>query len=379
MSEFWLIEQATLESMQSAMARGVDSAQLAQFEASAADPQSRILSVAGKVAQINVQGVLTDKPNYFARYWGGGNTTYGEITQALAEAERDIDVKEAVMVIQSGGGQASDALFDTLAAIETFSKPITARIKGVGASAAYALASQADKIEATNAATRVGSIGVVIQFAVSDDIVTITSSKSPNKAPDVRTEEGKAAVRAELDDTHAIFVDAIAKGRKTTIDKVDAEFGQGSVLLAGEAKTRRMIDAIVGSIPETGNKSETKNNKMTLAELQVQHPEAYQAAVSEGANLERKRVTDHLKVGQASGAVDIAVKAISEGTPFADLQADYMAAQFKKTETKDRQDDANDANAAIDGAAKDKEVQQDQGDLTFAAFSGTSNHYVHNG
>lgn len=376
MNETWLLDQATLDAMHRAIERGVmpTAEQQAELEAAAMQPESRIMRVSGPIAQISVEGVLTERPNFFARYYGPGNTTYGEIDQALAQAQADSDIKEAYLDIRSGGGQASDALFSTLAAIEAFSKPITARIRGVGASAAYAIASQADKIVASNKATRVGSIGVVVQFLVQDDIVTITSSKAPNKAPDLTTEEGKATVRAELDDLHAIFVDAIAKGRKTSVDKVNAEYGMGSVLLASDALERGMIDGIVASIPETATTT-TANTKMTLAELKAQHQEAYQAAVSEGVNQERKRASDHLKMAETSGASELAFKAIKEGTPLADIQVDYMAALMARKETDSRQEDSDAANAAAD-KAKDKNPEQDQGDQTWAAFTGSRPNFI---
>ena len=51
-------------------------------------------------------------------------------------------------------------------------------------------------------------------------------------------------VREELDAMHKIFVDSIAEGRSVTTEKVNAEFGQGGTLLAGEALKRGMIDAV---------------------------------------------------------------------------------------------------------------------------------------
>lgn len=381
MNDYWLLDPLVAAQFRRVLDSGFlpSADQIAEIEARVSDGSggSPIMSVAGDTARITVQGVLTERPSWLAAIFGGGNTTYSQIIQALAEAESDPAIRQAELHVNSGGGQIA-GLFETLAAEEAFSKPLVAKVGSVAASAAYALASQADSIEAANPATRVGSIGVVVEMYVDPDTVSITSTNAPKKRPDVSTEEGKAMVREELDDLHAIFVDAIATGRNTTSEKVNAEFGQGGVFLAGKALKNGMIDRISGSIPGTktnASKTETvKSTTMTLAELKAQFPEVFQAAVSEGVEQERKRAADHLKVGKASGAMDVAIKAISEGTPFADLQADYMAANMRRKETEDRQDDADGTNAVIDGAdksAKDKEI--DDGDQTFAAFSALRN------
>lgn len=343
--------------------------QLAALEEQAADT-SNIMTLAGDTARIGVEGVLTEKPNWLAAFFGGGNTTYESIRSALAEAEADPNVKQVELLINSGGGQVA-GMFETLAAEQTFSKPLVAKVKHVGASAAYAIASQADTIEAANPATRVGSIGVAVEFSVSPFSVSIASTNAPKKRPDVRTEEGRADVRAELDDLHGIFVDAIAAGRKTTIDRINAEFGEGGVLLAGEALKRGMIDRIGGTIPATKPSASAKK-QMTLADLKAQHSDVFQAAKDEGANSERDRVIAHLTLGKQSGAIDVAIEAIEKGEELtASRQAQYMAAAMTTQETNARQAETDDANAIVDGAKPDaaKPASQDEGDQTWAAFN----------
>ena len=50
-----------------------------------------------------------------------------------------------------------------------------------------------------------------------------------------------------VDGLDELFAEAIADGRGTTIEKVNADFGQGATLLADEAVKRGMIDSIAGS------------------------------------------------------------------------------------------------------------------------------------
>lgn len=341
----------------------------ARYAASASETASRLLTVTGNSAEVAVRGVITKAPSFLAMLFGGGNTTYDEIIAALAEAEADPTVDNITLSIDSPGGHF-DGLFDALAAIEGTSKPVKALISNVGASAAYALASQADEIVASNRAARIGSVGVAATIGVDDSEVTITSTNAPKKRPDVTTEEGRAMVREELDAMHEIFVDAIVEGRGSTIEKVNAEFGQGATLLAGEALKRGMIDAIAESslkaVKSTktttalngGNQPETGN--MDLKQLKAQHPDVYSAAVQEGVDQERDRVTAHLTMGEASCDTKTAFAAIKDGSDMtATLQAQYMTAGMNRNDVANRQDDDVHASAGDNANASDS---QDSGE-----------------
>jgi ClpP class serine protease len=351
--------------------------QQANFEASrlsAGGASSRILSVAGSSAEVAVKGVITKAPSFLAMLFGGGNTTYPEVISALAEADSDPEIEDITLAIDSPGGHF-DGLFDTLAAIQGTSKPIKAVVSNVGASAAYAIASQADEIVAANRATRVGSVGVVATFQLFENEVSITSTNAPKKRPDVTTEEGKAMVREELDAMHEIFVDAIAEGRDTSVDTVNAEFGQGATLLADEALKRGMIDAVAApslkvvkntqtsTARSGGNKPEI--GSMNLKELKAQHPDVYAAAVQDGVDQERDRVSAHLIMGEKSGAMETASAAIKDGSGMtATLQATYLTAGMNRSDVGDRQDDEAGANAGDNASASN-----DQGDAGDAVAS----------
>lgn len=359
---WWLLENSVRKAIEAAQNAGVVPTveQQTQFEAThtalAADSNSRILSVAGNSAEIAIKGVITQTPSFLAMLFGGGNTTYPEIISALAEAEADTSITEIILAIDSPGGQF-DGLFDTLAAIQTTTKPVKAVISNLGASAAFAIASQADEIIATNVAARIGSIGVAATFGINENEITITSTNSPKKRPDVTTLEGIAMVREELDAMHEIFVDAIAEGRGTTTEKINAEFGQGATLLAGEALKRGMIDGIaktslrlVGNAESTTSAQKGGDNSekgpMDLTTLKAEHSATYAAAMEDGVTKERDRVTAHLTMGKASGDMKTAITAISEGSEMtATITAQYQVASMNRNDVNSRQDDDVDANA----------------------------------
>jgi len=324
----------------------------------------RALTVAGDQAEISVRGLLTQAPmGFMAWLMGFENTTYGDIIAALAAADADPDVKAIILATDSPGGEW-DGMFEALNAINRTVKPVTARVDALGASAAFAVVSQADSITAANLGVRVGSIGVAIDTIIYDGgpviDVSIASTPAPKKRPDLLTPEGKAIAREELDELHALFVNTIAAGRTAaTGEAFDAErinqtFGQGATVLAADALTRGMLDSIAdngakraavstankNTAPKGGEKKETRT--MDKATLQAEHPavyaavlaEGHAAGVTEGAEGEKKRASAHLKRGTAVGAMDVATKAIEAGTAFMDdeVQAEYLNASAKKTD-----------------------------------------------
>lgn len=376
----WLLEASVRQAIEQAQKSGVMPTvqQQVEYEAryalSASETNSRILTVAGNNAEVAVKGVITKAPSFLAMLFGGGNTTYTEIISALAEADADDTVDNITLSIDSPGGHL-DGLFDTLAAIQSTKKPIKAVISNVGASAAFAIASQADEVVASNRAARIGGVGVAATFEVSDREVTITSTDAPKKRPDVTTEEGKDMVREELDAMHEIFVDSIAEGRSTTVEKVNAEFGQGATLLAGEALKRGMIDAVAEPTLKVVESTKTTTARsggnqpeagyMDLKTLQAQHPDVYTAAVQQGVDQERDRVTAHLTMGEASGDNKTAFAAIKDGSEMtATLQATYMTAGMNRSDVAARQDDDAGADAGDNAGASD-----DQGDAADAVAS----------
>tara|TARA_R110002153_G_C13332612_1_gene498618 strand:- start:34472 stop:35623 length:1152 start_codon:yes stop_codon:yes gene_type:complete len=362
----WLLEASVRQAMEQAKQSGFMATveQQIEYEArsiSAAGGGSRIMTVAGSTAEIAVKGVITKSPDIMAMLFGGGNTTYSDITTALAEASSNPAIKDITMAIDSPGGTV-DGLFDTLAAIEATPKPVKAVVSNTAASAAYAIAAQADEIVATNKAARFGSVGIVATMGVDDSVVRITSTEAPKKAPDVSTDEGKAVVREELDALHEIFVDAIASGRGTTTDKINADFGQGATLLASEALKRGMIDSLMSADSTTtatsGNKQEAIN--MDLNTLKAQHSDVYAAAVQEGVAQERDRVGAHLIMGQQAGAIETAIEACKDGSEMTStLQATYMTAGMNRADVKAREEDDKGATAGNEIDADNQELAKE--------------------
>lgn len=369
----WLLEERVRQTIEQVQLAGMlptveqQAAYQAQNISTSSQGASRILTITGTTAKIEVKGILTQSSSFFAMLFGGGNTTFPEIISALSEADNDDNVKNAVLKIDSPGGEV-DGLFDTLIAISDFSKPIKASVSNVATSAAFALAAQTDMIEASNSAVFFGSVGVAQTFDIPDTLVEIASTNAPKKRPDLTTEKGKAIKREELDAVHDKFVESIAKGRSVTTNKVNTEFGQGAVVLADEALKRGMIDSIVGSSTVVGTKITAVNSgqklevkTMDLNTLKDKHNDVYQAARKEGMDEERDRVTAHLKMGEAFDDLKTAIGAVADGSKMtATLQATYLSAPVNKQDVKDRQKDDVTADAGDGAIASDKVDTSDE-------------------
>ena len=67
---------------------------------------------------------------------------------------------------------------------------------------------------------------------------------------------------------------------------------------------------------------------MDMDQLKAEHPAIFAEACKIGADAERNRVSAHLKMGKSHNAMDVAEKAIAEGTSLQDdlVMADYLAA-----------------------------------------------------
>jgi ClpP class serine protease len=389
----WLLHHAVAAGFERWLKAGVRPSveQCAKFaEGRAAKMAARspeCLTIAGDVAQIKVEGVLTAQPDFWAWLFYGASTSYAEIRESLGIAAQDPNVKRVEFHVDSPGGHVA-GLFETLGVIEAFDPSKKRTVKAsLAASAAYSIAAVAGQIEAVSLASEFGSIGVVRSFYVDETLVEVTSTEAPNKRPDPLTDEGKAVIRGELDAIHELFVDAIARGRtrsgkETDIDRVNAEFGRGGVLLAREALGRGMIDKAppkpraatkADQQPEEPAPVPTTETHMDLNKLKTDHPALYKSIVdetkAEALKDERDRVNAHLEAGEQSGDMKTAVESIRTGAAMTQtLMTKYMMAGMNRNDVATRQEDAKTASAALDGAkpATGTEGSKDLGDEVVA-------------
>lgn len=206
-------------------------------------PGSRAMLVDG-VAVVPVYGALI-------RHNGAGGS-YAEIRRDLAAAIGDPRVASILLAIESPGGMVVGCDECAAAVAEAArQKPVVAHIDGVGASAAYWLASQARQIFAAPTAV-VGSVGAMITGHDLGGIlermgaakIEVRSTQSPEKNPRFASDEMVAQLQPIIDDAATLFIDGIAAGRRVTPAVVENYFGKGAILSARAALARGMIDGI---------------------------------------------------------------------------------------------------------------------------------------
>lgn len=358
----WLLQESVLNAMETAPT--ISAAQIEQAMAAIGGPSGsadRVMVVSGDSATINIAGVMTSRPSFMAYYFGGGNVLFGDIVAAVNAAEMDQAIKSVDFAFNSGGGEAQPVteVGDVIAAMK---KPTRAIVTTAG-SAAYWLASQTDSIVAANRASRVGSIGAATEAYKPSESTTVSvaSTNAPNKRPDPETEEGRAVIRAELDQFHDLFVTAVAVGRDKTVETVNNTFGRGGMMLAEQALAAGMIDAI--GVKAKAKPTTTGATTMDLATLQTQHPallaQIQSDARAEGVATEQDRVKFHGLMGEKTGATEFALKACLEGKSKDDTECmvEYMTFGRNKSDLDARVDDEQEL-GDNEPAAADEDVRE---------------------
>ena len=329
-----------------------------------------VMDIRDGVAHIPVVGQLTPNADPCGAWMGMAETEYGFIQAALIAAEDNAEVSEIALDVDSPGGYL-DGLDETAQLLGAVSKPTTAYVGNLAASAAYWLASQTDKIVAMSPASEVGSIGVAAEEYDDDQALAnegvahrvYTSTDAPDKRPDTKTEEGRAKIVANLDAAHEIFVRRVAEGRGVSPSKVSKDFGRGGVVIAERAMAAGMIDEVRGShiarpvkanTAVGGDKAagpKTKEvSKMTIDQIKAESPDVAAALRDEGAKDERARIMGlEAWTGINADCAKIVAEAKASGKRYEDVAAQLGAAAAKGKDAPAA--DGDNAPAVVTGTA----------------------------
>jgi ClpP class serine protease len=214
-------------------------------------------------AVVPMVGVISPRANLAQASTGG--TDLASIMHDLRVAWASADVERVVMVVDSPGGVVS-GLGEAAEIMRAAPKPMTAFVTGIGASAAYWLASQAAEIVMDRSAA-VGSIGVIASMSRQEApdqsgrrAFEVVSTGAPLKRPDPSTEEGRAAILRQVDAIERVFVADVAAGRKVSEAQVRADFGQGAMVDAFLAVGAGMADRIGTLEGVLGKDSDKRRN-----------------------------------------------------------------------------------------------------------------------
>lgn len=203
-------------------------------------------------AHLYIYGPLISSPDPYIVLYSRYYTTYQSIQLDLEKVQEEGSIEKLYLHINSPGGEV-EGLDDTWRELINIREniEIIAVNEGDIASAAYWLASAAHKIIATSETDQQGSIGVIagyIDWSEYDKKEGINEkifvSKNAKYKHPVQTGYDEK-LQKTLDDLETIFVSRISEGRGLTTEHIYSMFGEGSMLLASEAKSVGMIDDIV--------------------------------------------------------------------------------------------------------------------------------------
>ncbi|MEY2655897.1 MAG: hypothetical protein RLZZ524_2925 [Pseudomonadota bacterium] len=232
-------------------ARGVDATaeELAAFTGGSQPAATR----AGSIAVLPIRGVISHRAGTMEESSGGTSTE--RLAAAYRQLMADPNVASVVLDVDSPGGAVAgihELATEMLALRGT--KPVTAVANGTMASAAYWLsAAAADTIVAIPSAV-VGSIGVASVYlddsqarekaGIAVEAFTSAENKIDALGLGPLSEDAKARIQARVDEAGGWFRADVAKGRAVTVAQVRADFGEGAVFGAKDAKAAGLIDRI---------------------------------------------------------------------------------------------------------------------------------------
>jgi protease-4 len=193
--------------------------------------------------------------------FGAPGITAHAMTKTLRRLRKDDSVKAVVLRLDSPGGSplASDLIWYEVMELRK-EKPVIASVGSMAASGGYYIACAAQTIVAERTSI-VGSIGVfggkiVLGSAlqhVGVNAVTFPASKeegaaeraaylSPLTSWDDATRE---RVRAQMSHIYELFLQRVAKGRSSTVDKVRTH-AEGAIFSGTQGKQNGLVDELGG-------------------------------------------------------------------------------------------------------------------------------------
>lgn len=201
------------------------------------------------LAVIPVEGMLMHRLD---AHYPGWFTGYGYIESLLEMAMADSQVKGVLFDVNSPGGMVSGC-FETCDRIVALrgTKPMTALVDGGGYSAAYAIASSADKIVAAPSAG-VGSIGVITMHvdysrAMENSGVKVTmlykgAHKAEGSPYEPLSADTRERIMASLEKSYARFVGLVSANRG--LDAQVVRDTEASTFDAEDALALGLVDAV---------------------------------------------------------------------------------------------------------------------------------------
>lgn len=195
--------------------------------------------VGKRVAIVDVHGVIQNS---------------SDVIRQLRKYAKEGSVPAVVVHINSpgGGAAASQEIYEEINKLRKKGKKVVASMGSVGASGGYYVACAADTIVA-NPATLTGSIGVIFQFPVAEElfkkigvkfeVVKRGEIKDVGSIARSMTKRERESLQSVVDDTYEQFVEVVAESRGMEREDV-LKIADGSIFTGKQAKELGLVDEL---------------------------------------------------------------------------------------------------------------------------------------
>lgn len=240
-----------------------------------ADPAPQTSITVERIAVVSVIGTLVSRSGYLAA--ASGLVSYADIGDAIAAAMDDPSVRGVILDVDSPGGEVG-GLFDLVEQIGAIKagngKPLWAVANESALSAAYAVASTADRLYVTRTG-EAGSIGVIAvhvdesgadaKAGLAWTFVFAGERKIDANGHEPLSERARATIQADVDRLYAELCGLVASNRGLTVEAVratDAAIYRGELAIcAGLADRLGTLDlAIAEMVTELDRMASTARN-----------------------------------------------------------------------------------------------------------------------
>ncbi len=192
-----------------------------------------------RVAIVDVHGIIQNS---------------SEVVRQLRKYAKDGSIPAVVVHIDSPGGGAapSQEIYEEINKLREKGKKVVASMGSLGASGGYYVACAADTIVA-NPATLTGSIGVIFQFPVAEElfkkigvkfeVVKRGEIKDVGSIARSMTKRERESLQSVVDDTYEQFVAVVAESRGMEKENV-LKIADGSIFTGRQAKELGLVDEL---------------------------------------------------------------------------------------------------------------------------------------
>lgn len=229
---------------------GLPAVEISAEEMAAARSERTRYEVIAGIAVIDVFGTLVARDSWMNAW--SGLTSYDQVRREFDAAMTNSAVRGILLRIDSPGGEVN-GVFDLAERIRAGreEKPVWALSYDWATSAAYLLASAAEKVYTTTSGT-LGSIGVVAarmdetQWLENEGLkvdLIYAGERKVDAHPDTpMTDDARSAIQSTVDRIYDLFVAAVASNRNISADAVRAT--EAGIFIGAQAVELGLADGV---------------------------------------------------------------------------------------------------------------------------------------